>query len=283
MHTHKTIFAAIVVALWLVPADAAQPQQPAGEPQNMPAPRTADGKPDLSGVWVGTAASDLKPDAEGNVTVLSKGRPCHPGQECKPGINFERDSGVRQRMDPNLPVYKPEAWERVQFLDVNGNLQDPEIKCYPPGLPRIGPPSKIVQTPTEVIFLYQTHNTFRVIPTDGRPHDPIRSQDLTSYGDSLGTWEGDTLVIDSVGFNDETWLAWPGYYHSNKMRVVERVRRVGNMLEWRVTVHDPTLLAQPWEMTPVRRRLNPDPKAVLTEDLPCEDRDRGHLANRERG
>ena len=182
--------------------------------------------------------------------MLSRGRPCHPGQECKPAINFERDSGVRQRMSPNLPLYKPEFWDKVQDLDVNGNFKDPDIKCYPDGLPRIGAPSKIVQTANEIIFLYQTHNTFRVIPIDGREHDPIRSQDLTYYGDSVGKWEGDTLVIDSVGFTDESWLAWPGYFHTNNMRVVERLRREGNTLTWQATVHDPEVLMQPWTVNP---------------------------------
>jgi hypothetical protein len=283
--TSTTIAAATAAALWLLSADATM-QQRAGAGQIAPTPRTADGKVDLSGMWVaggGGGGGDLKPDEQGNVTVLSRGRPCHPGQECKPAINFERDSGVRQRMSPNLPLYKPEHWERVQELDVNGNYQDPEIKCYPAGLPRIGAPSKIVQTPTEMIFLYTHHNTFRVIPTDGREHDPIRSQDLTYYGDSVGKWEGDTLVIDSVGFTDESWLAWPGYFHSNNMRVVERVRREGNTLIWQATVHDPDVLAQPWEMNPVRRNLNPNSKALLTEDLPCEDRDAKHIMSRERG
>jgi hypothetical protein len=272
---------AIAAALLLHSVDATM-QQGAGA-QNAPTPRTADGKVDFSGVWVNTAGGDLKPDEQGNVTILSRGRPCHPGQECKPAINFERDSGVRQRMSPNPPLYKPEYWEKVQDLDVNGNMKDPEIKCYPEGLPRIGAPSKIVQTPTEIIFLYQSHNTFRVIPIDGRGHDPIRSQDLTYYGDSVGKWEGDTLVIDSVGFTGESWLAWPGYFHTNNMRVVERLTRQGNTLTWQATVHDPQVLMQPWEMTPVRRNLNPNPKAVLTEDLPCEDRDQEHIVVRERG
>jgi hypothetical protein len=280
--TSTTIAAVTAAALWLLSANATM-QQRAGGGQNAPTPRTADGKVDLSGVWVAGGGGDLRPDEQGNVTVLSRGRPCHPGQECKPAINFERDSGVRQRMSPNLPLYKAEHWERVQELDVNGNYQDPEIKCYPAGLPRIGAPSKIVQTPTEVIFLYVHHNTFRVIPVDGREHDPIRSQDLTYYGDSVGKWEGDTLVIDSVGFTDESWLAWPGYFHTNNMRVVERVRREGNTLIWQATVHDPDVLMQPWEMNPVRRNLNPNPKALLTEDLPCEDRDAKHITSRERG
>ena len=265
---------AVTVCLWLAPVDTAQ---------NPPTPRTGDGKPNLSGVWVGSGQAGLVPDAKGNVTFLQKARPCHPAQECKPGINFERDSGVQQRRDSNLPLYKPEFWEKVQDLDVNGNFKDPDIKCYPEGLPRIGAPSKIVQTPTEIIFLYQSKNTFRVIPLDGRDHDPIRSQDLTYYGDSIGTWEGDTLVIDSVGFTDESWLAWPGYLHTNNMRVVETLRREGNTLTWQATIHDPAVLMQPWQMTPVRRTLNANPKAVLIEDLPCEDRDASHIATRERG
>src|SRR5687767_7073411 len=130
-----TVAVAVAAVLWLVPANAS-------------AQRTPDGKVDFSGVWVGAPVDDLRPDEQGNITFLNRGRPCHPGQECKPAINFERDSGVRQRMNPNLPLYKPEQWEKVQDLDVNGNFKDPDIKCYPDGLPRIGGPSKIVQTPT---------------------------------------------------------------------------------------------------------------------------------------
>lgn len=279
--TTRPALVGLCTVLWLAqPGSAQQPPRGAGE---VATPRTPDGKVDFSGVWVASPSGDLRPDAQGNITVLSKGRPCHPGQECSPGINFERDSGVRQRMDPNRPLYRPEHWERVEYLDVHGNFEDPEVKCYPDGLPRIGPPSKIVQTPTELIFLYQSHNTFRIIPTDGRDHDPIRAQDLTWYGDSVGTWDGDTMVIDVVGFTDESWLAWPGYFHSNNMRVVERLRREGNTLIWQATVHDPEILLQPWAMTPVRRTLNPDPKAVLIEDLPCEDRDQEHIVTRERG
>ena len=287
IRTNTSIAVAVAGALWLMPAGVTLQRGAgagAGAAQNVPTPRTPDGKVDFSGVFVGTGGGgDLKPDEHGNVTVLSRGRPCHPGQECKPAINFERDSGVRQRMSPNLPLYKAEFWDKVQDLDVNGNFKDPDIKCYPEGLPRIGAPSKIVQTSTEIILLYQSHNTFRVIPTDGREHDPIRSQDLTYYGDSVGKWEGDTLVVDSVGFTDESWLAWPGYFHTNNMRVVERLRREGNTIVWQATVHDPAVLMQPWEMNPVRRTLNPNPKALLVEDLPCEDRDQDHIATRERG
>ena len=255
-----------------------------GGPASAETPRARDGKPDLSGVWARARGRSVVPDAQGNITVLNPGRPCHPGQECKPAVNFERDSGMTKRILPNynVPIYHPDYRDHVQFLDVNGIVHDPEGKCYPPGLPRIGAPNKIVQTDTEVIFLYQDGNTFRVIPTDDRPHDPIRSVDLTSYGDAVGRWEGDVLVIDVVGFNAETWLDWAAYPHSNNMRVVERLRREGDTLVWQATVHDPEMLMEPWTMPPTRSGLNPDPNAVLQEDLPCEDRDLEHMMTRER-
>ena len=247
-------------------------------------PRTPDGKPDLSGVFVRSRTSNITPDAEGNITVLSQQRPCHPGSECKPAVNFERDPALTRRVLPNynVPQYRPEFWDEVQYLDVNGNALDPEARCYPPGLPRIGPPDKIAWNKTEIIFMYQHHNTFRVIPIDGRPHDPIRSIDLLHYGDAVGTWEGDVLVIDVVGFTGESWLDFAAYPHSNNMRIEERIRRDGNTITWQVTVYDPEMLLEPWVMPAEARTLNPDPKALLMEDLPCEDRDLEHMMTRER-
>jgi len=289
MRPNTNLAVAVVAALWLAPACAA-PQQAADE-QSVATPRTPDGKMDFSGYWAQSGGEGVKADEDGNVTILTRQRPCHPAQECRPAFNFARDSGLRRRMDPNLPLYKPEFWDKVQDLDVNGNAKDLIMKCYPAGLPRVGAPAKIVQTATEIILMYQARagaadapptNTFRVIPIDGRDHDPIRSQDVTPYGDSVGRWEGDTLVIDSVGFTDDTWLGWPGYFHTNNMRVVERLNREGNTLIWQAIVHDPEVLMEPWEMTPVRRTLNPDPKALPVQELHCEDRDLAHIGNRER-
>jgi hypothetical protein len=257
--------------------------------QEVATPRTASGHPELSGVWGGRGGGGggPRPDERGNLTVLTKGRPCSRTQvaagTCAPAVNFERDSGIQQRMTPNIPQYKPEHWERVQYLDREGTLEDPEFNCKPSGVPRMGPPSKIVQTATELIFLYQSGNTFRVVPIDGRPHDPVKSQDTTWYGDAVGHWEGDTMVVDVVGFNDESWLAWPGWFHSNNMHVIERFTRNGNALTWQATVEDPDVLLQPWKMDPRTVRLNPDPKATLTEDLPCEEHEGKHMVTKERG
>jgi hypothetical protein len=185
-------------------------------------------------------------------------------------------------MDP-IPMYKPEFWERVQYLDREGVKEDPTFHCTPAGVPRMGPPAKIVQTPTELIFLYAQGNQFRVIPIDGRPHDPIKSQDTTWYGDAVGRWEGDTMVIDIVGFNDESWIDWPGWFHSNNMHVIEKYTRNGSTLTWQATVEDPDVLMQPFVMEPRTVRLNPNAKATLTEDLPCEERDSQHIVTHERG
>jgi hypothetical protein len=251
-------------------------------------PRTPDGHPDLSGMWGGGGGGGGgdKPDEKGNLTVLFKQRPCSEQQKdlgnCAQAVNFERDSGVEQRMDP-IPMYKPEFWERVQYLDREGIKEDPTFHCKPAGVPRMGPPAKIVQTGTELIFLYQQANTFRVIPIDGRPHDPIKSQDTTWYGDAVGKWDGDTMVIDIVGFNDESWLGWPGWLHSNNMHVIERYTRNGNTLTWQATVEDPDVLLAPFVTEPRTLRLNPNSKATLIEDLPCEERDSQHIVTHERG
>ena len=227
-----------------------------------------------------------KPDEKGNLRVLFKQRPCSAQQRdlgnCEQAVNFERDSGVEQRMDP-IPQYRPQYWDQVQHYDREGIQLDPEFHCKPAGVPRMGPPQKIVQTATELIFLYARANTFRVIPIDGRPHDPIKSQDTTWYGDAVGKWDGDKMVIDIVGFNDESWLGWPGWFHSNNMHVVERYTRNGNTLRWEASVEDPDVLLEPFKMDARNLRLNPDPKATFIEDLPCEERDTQHIATHERG
>ena len=256
--------------------------------QNVPTPRTPDGHPDLSGMWGGGGGGGggVKPDEKGNIVQLAEGRLCHQTQidagECAPGVNAERDSGLQQR-GANQPMYKPEFWAEVQHLDREGIQLDPAFHCKPNGVPRMGPPGKIVQTATELIFLYQQGNVFRVIPIDGRPHDPIKSQDTTWYGDAVGKWDGDTMVIDIIGFNDESWLGWPGWLHSNNMHVTERYTRTGNTLRWESTVEDPDTMTEPFHMAPRTLQLNPNPKATFIEDLPCEERDTQHIVTHERG
>ena len=296
MRISRYMLAALGAAVVSLVSLAAAPQYGGGATPAAPGaaqpgavtPRTPDGHPDLSGMWGGGGGGGGdKPDEKGNLTVTFRQRPCSQHQrdlgECAQAVNFERDSGIEQRADPNMPMYKPEFWDRVQHLDREGVVEDPTFHCKPAGVPRMGPPAKIIQTATEVVFLYQQGNIFRVIPIDGRPHDPIKSQDTTWYGDAVGKWEGDTLVIDIVGFNDESWIDWAGWFHSNNMHVIEKYTRRGDTLTWQATVIDPDVLTQPFVMNPRTVRLNPNAKATLVEDLPCEERDAAHIVTHERG
>jgi hypothetical protein len=120
--------------------------------------------------------------------------------------------------------------------------------CFPPGLPRayIHPfPLKIVQAPGEVIMLFEYDSLRREIYTDGRPHDT--SLGPSWMGDSIGRWEGDTLVVDTVNFNDKTWLDRVGHPHSDALHLVERIRRMShNHLLDDITIEDPKAYSKPW-------------------------------------
>lgn len=272
-----------VAAMWVAPVRVATQGEGGARPPaaelNAPTPRLPDGTTDLSGRWGGGAnfggGEALKRfDEQGNYHNLRNDRNASP-------VNQERDAGMSQRFFSNVPLYKPEFWERVDFLDVNGNAEDTNFRCFPAGVPRMGPPVKIMATPAEMVFLYQAKNTWRYVPLNRR-HDPVNSRDQSYMGDSVGRWEGDTLVVDVEGFNDETWLGWPGYFHTNKMRVEERFRRQGNVLYYQATVYDPDVLLEPWKMDEEVLRLNTNPM-VQVEDPPCVETDGVHMYTKERG
>jgi len=95
-------------------------------------------------------------------------------------------------------------------------------------------------------------------------------------GDSIGRWDGDTLVVDSTSFTDDSWIADDGMFHSTAMHVIERLRREGDVLHYQVTVEDPQVLAKPWALPPRDLMVQTDP---LEEAPPCVEHDRGHLTN----
>jgi hypothetical protein len=281
---------AVAVSLTLMSGAAAQDAAPASA---VPTPRMPDGKPDLSGMWAGGGGGGGRQfDELGTISSATASRRCAPGQrKCDEHTNqsfdqeFVREDTVNGevifsgRWDPNRPLYKPEFWDRIQYLDENTNTEDPILKCQPQGITREGPPTKIVQTAREIIFFYGG-DYFRIIPIDGRKHDPSDFSDITFWGHAVGQWEGDTLVVDAVGFNDLTWLARGGYFHSDTMHVVERFRREGNVLRYEVTVEDKEVLLQPWVVAPRRLRLNTNPKASIPEGEPCRDYDSENLVTK---
>jgi hypothetical protein len=277
--------AAVVIACILcgalVYAQAPHTPPPPGPLAKAATPRTADGKPDLSGIWVPTgprvAASKFDEAGSGETVFAAREGNFE---------NFENDNALRRLGDRNKPLYKPDFWAKVRENDANGNQLDPEFKCRPYGVPRLGAPSQIVQTKDQIVLLYAGgfagQNTFRVIPTDGRPHNQARVAQETWKGDSVGQWEGNTLVIDTIGFTDESWLHKSGYFHSFKLHVIERLTREGNTLRWEATVEDPEVLMEPWRMNPLVRVLDTSPDAFVPEDLPCDERDSEHLVTKVR-
>jgi hypothetical protein len=263
-----------------------------GELSSKPTPRGEDGRPELVGMWQRSGAgftaehgpfftSTRGRNGEGKGVQGWKGR----GDGAVSFINFERDSGIALRAATNKPQYKPEHWERVQWMDKHGNQEDPEFVCYPSGVPRIGPPDRIIQsTPNEFILLYQNRNgiVVRAIPMNAQPLPYEQWEGISWLGKPTGHWDGDTLVVESVDFGDHSWLEFPGYIHSNEMRVTERFTRTGDVLKWEATVNDPEMFLEPWVWNPWYTRVHSDKDANIREANPCRDYNSQHL-NTERG
>jgi len=249
-------------------------------------PRAADGKPDLSGVWGGS----YNPITGGGT------RRCGPTQtkiNCNiPMDNFWVDY---EWLSPwrfgimGHPTYKPEFWDKIQELDQWTNKFDPVMTCQPLGLPRHGTPRRIVQTDKDVIFFYGANADygggaaeFRDIPTDGRKRNDRTANLATYYGNSVGTWQGDTLVIDSINFVDTTWLGRGGLFHSSSMHIIEKLTRVGNEIRYDMTIEDPESFVEPFVMpTKVLRQaqggFGSDP--IQAERSYCEVYEEGNVTN----
>ena len=230
----------------------------------------ADGHPNLNGIWSGSGFKFSTQTSGGSINVSG-------GPIVLFGQPAALKSGVQHRpLTGNVPSYKPELEAKVNYLDDNENKVDKVFYCGRPGVPRLGPPQQIVQTPGQVVFLYEdlSGEFFRVIPTDGRPH----RKDMTSTynGDPVGHWEGDTLVVDTRNFVEDTWIGEWGYFHSKDLRVIERIRREGDALIYQATVEDPGVLTKPWVMDPRTLTLTSEP---LEEEPPCVEASGQYLDN----
>jgi len=225
---------------------------------------TAAGHPDLSGVWsyaIDRAPAALKMEVNGTVTIRRIDQSARHGDA----------TSVRGVLPSTpKPSYKPEFQSKVKELFDHQSKTDPVFYCGKPGVPRIGPPRKIVQLPNEMIFLYEdiSGDPYRIIPTDGRSHRA--NANPSHYGDSVGRWEGDVLVVDVRNFVDDTWFGEDGYFHSDAMRVIERIWKDGDNLVWQATVADPSVLTAPWTVParvtrPSTEALEESPKCVETD------------------
>jgi hypothetical protein len=234
-------------AQWLNVTLPNTPRTPDGKPNlTAPAPKTQDGKPDLSGIWRVTTGRYLQ--------------------------NIAADLGQ--------PPFQP--WAAALYkerTDVLGKGR-PSERCIPHGIPDgmvvRNFPFKIVHTSGVVVILYEEFNHFRQIFTDGRGFPPETSESWFGY--SLGKWEGNTFVAETVGFNDKSWLDDPGLPHSEALRVTERFQRrdFGHM-DIQITFDDPKAYTKPWSVT-IPFDLYPDTE--LIESICENEKDRPHMVGK---
>ena len=227
----------------------------AGQTTAYKAPRAADGRPDFNGVWqaVNTANWNIQdhPARQGDVLSL--------------GAAFSVPGGLGV-VDGNEIPYQPWALTKKKENAEHWLTADPEIKCYMPGVPRatyMPFPLQIVQppAPADMLIQYEFASAMRVVHMSGAQKSAADSW----MGWSTGHWDGDTLVIDVTGFNDQTWFDRAGNFHSDALHVTERYRaRNPDVLDYEATIEDPKVFTRPWTMRmPLYRRVEKD--ARLTE------------------
>jgi hypothetical protein len=224
--------------VWTALAGLAQTTAPALK-------RTADGKPDLNGVWqaMNTANWDLLAhgSAAGAVSSLGAIGAIPPGESVVEG-------GV-------IP-YLPAAAAKKQENFAHRWTDDPEIKCFMPGVPRatyMPYPFQIVQGANTILFTYSFASAVRTVRMGLKEQSPVDSW----MGWSVGRWEGNTLVVDVTGFNDQTWFDRAGDFHSDKLRVVEHYTPRGrDVIDYEATMEDPEVFSRPWKISmPLYRHL----------------------------
>jgi hypothetical protein len=211
-------------------------------PAKSTVPRGPDGKPDLTGVWQG--GSTLRGNWEETNAGLGVG-----GSGKNPTAPVTASSNDRPAGREGAPYQEWAAKKVLESFNKRG-IDDPTARCLPGGVPRsvmLGLfPQKIVQTPKEIVILYEYMTVFRTIPLNAKHPDDL----IPSYmGDSVGHWEGDTLVVDVIGFNDKTWLAGTGTFHSEALHITERYTRVDkDQINYEVTMEDPNVFTKPWTL-----------------------------------
>ena len=201
----------------------------AGQSEHYRAPRAADGNPDLNGIWqaMNTANYDLETHMARPAMALRDGPegavPAAPVLAL--GAVGAVPGGLSVVQDGRIP-YKPEALAKKKENHENWLERDPEIKCYLPGVPRatyVPYPFQIFHSENDIFIAYEYAGAVRDIYLEDPGPPPIDSW----MGQSVGRWEGETFVIDVVGFNDQTWFDRAGNFHSDQLHVVERYTRIG--------------------------------------------------------
>src|SRR5713226_3946016 len=234
------------------------------------APRTPDGKPDLNGIW--QALSEANYDLE-----MHMARPAmalRPGPYGPVPVAPVLELGAVGSVPPGMGVveggaipYKPAMLAKKKENQDKWLERDPEIKCYLPGVPRatyMPQPFQILQSPSAMFIAYQYDGAVRNIYLKNPGPPPIDSW----MGQSVGRWEGETLVVDATGFNDSTWFDRAGNFHSDQLHVVERYTRTSpDVISYEATIEDPPTFTRPWKISmPLYRRAE---KNAQLMDFKC--------------
>jgi hypothetical protein len=222
------------------------------------APRTSDGKPDLNGIWqvLNEANYDIELHMARPALALQPGPygPVPAAAVLPLGAVGAVPPGVGVVEGGELP-YKPEALAKKKENQENWLTRDPEIKCYLPGVPRatyMPYPFQILQSPKAIFIAYEYAGAVRNVYLNDPGPSPVDSW----MGQSVGRWEGETLVVDVTGFNDQTWFDRSGNFHSDALHVVERFTRTSpDVIRYEATIEDPKVFTRPWKMSmPLYRR-----------------------------
>ena len=248
------LLAVPISAQWLHLPTPNVPRNPGGTPNlTAPAPKTPDGKPDFSGLWVAAAERRCDPNNLVGCAELPVSRQA---------VNFAME------LKEGLP-YQPWAAELMKTREKEAAYIDPHVRCMPPNYPRawaLPETQKIFQLPTQLVILHEWNASYRQIFYDGRklPEDP--APNFNGY--SVAHWEGDALVVESLGYNDDSWLDTRGDFFGDSARVTERIRRpTWGTLDVEVTVDDPRTFIKPWTVA-VHLRAMLDTEMV---DLMCQE------------
>jgi hypothetical protein len=268
------VFGTGVSAQWLNFPTPGTPRMPDGKPNlAAPAPRTADGKPDLSGVWLHELFSVAEMTRLFGPLAEEAAKVQVPGME----IDSVHKYAVNILLDfkPEESPMRAEAAERLRRRASERN--DADVCMGIPGIPLasfLSEPMKIVQAPRLTLILYEAGNSHRQIYTDGRGH-PKEVAFPSFLGYSVGRWEGDTLVVETSGFNDKTEFDIIGHPHSEALQIVERYqRRDFGHLDVEMTFDDPQMYTRPFTIK-VRYDLLAD--SDIFESFCENEKDRDHL------
>jgi len=264
--------AATALAQWPAYPTRGVPRTPAGQPDlTAPAPRASNGKPDLSGIWDNGRNTNIpRGGGRGGDLNAAPTRGQAPANAGPPAATF---FNVGAGFSEGLP-FQPWADELVKKRMADNSKDNPDAHCLPMGFMQFhthSQPRKIIQTADVIVIVYEANSGIRQIFTDGRPlpKDP----EPWWYGYSVGKWEGDTLVVETIGFIDNIWLDVRGSPLTSAGKVIERFRRpnYGN-LEIEITVEDSKAYTKPWTVK-VNQRIYPDTELI---EFICEDRDATH-------